>query len=269
MACTDDTNRFELPRGKTVNESNKKKLRLLRAVQAGEKSRWEIGDAALDLAPIGAPGVHNDAEQILRHYVEKELEPRYDISYEQIRQYRQVAAAWPAGTRVPAAWSVHRELMAPEDHELIRENLTFADAHRLRLEAQRERRRQAALEAVQRASAGEDIDPNLETPDTLPATFDNLLVALKPRPLGARELQYARTRVVITANGILDDLRDIQQALKTGIDENAPDSWHEEMAETLALAREMLETVERAFNGSVESIEMPEHDASAQLAKVG
>lgn len=73
--------------------------------------RWELGDLALEIAPMGASHAHNDAEVKLARFATEiglELRP--------VEQYRQVAMAWPQSTRVPSAsWSVHREMMSDPD----------------------------------------------------------------------------------------------------------------------------------------------------------
>lgn len=68
-------------------------------------ARWELGDLALKVAPVGTHGGKHDGETeaaLNRFAVE------IGIGYEALDSYRQVAAKWPKSTRVDLPWSVHR-----------------------------------------------------------------------------------------------------------------------------------------------------------------
>lgn len=77
--------------------------------------RWLWGDLALEVAPMGANGEHTGATDRLRKYADE-----LDVSFESLRQYRNVADKWPAGMRVPAQpWVVHQMIAARDDREEI------------------------------------------------------------------------------------------------------------------------------------------------------
>lgn len=77
------------------------------AAESEAQAKWELGDLALEEAPMGADGAHNGTEEVLRRYAED-----IGVEYDTLAIYRRVAAAWSPSTRVlGAAWSVHRELM--------------------------------------------------------------------------------------------------------------------------------------------------------------
>jgi hypothetical protein len=94
----------------------------------GDRSHWELGDMALEIAPIGRHGVNSGAQELLTRWADEiGAEP------ERILQARKVSARWPGGTRVPSvAWAVHRTLCGHDRrHEVIRDGMTVVEAKRL------------------------------------------------------------------------------------------------------------------------------------------
>lgn len=82
-----------------------------KAVAREADAKWELGDLALEVEPKGKRGAHTGALERLREYADE-----IGIEPDQLRQYRDVAAAWSDATRVASAsWSAHRELMAEPD----------------------------------------------------------------------------------------------------------------------------------------------------------
>jgi hypothetical protein len=105
----------------------------------GERN-WFLGDAALEIAPMGADSAHNGRDALLAQYADE-----VGIGAGSLIKYRQVADAWPPETRVlGASWTVHRVLKG--QHELIEPGMTVTAAHRVR--------RQLADPAVQAVAAG-------------------------------------------------------------------------------------------------------------------
>src|SRR5215469_15073120 len=87
---------------------------------------WFLGDAALEIAPMGADGVNNGSAANLSLYADE-----IGVEYESLMQYRQVANAWPPSNRVlGTSWKVHQILVSPSRQKLIRENMTVRDARR-------------------------------------------------------------------------------------------------------------------------------------------
>lgn len=85
---------------------------------------WSLGDAALEIAPMGDSHGHNGAETNLREYAEE-----IGVAYESLDVYRKVAQKWPQGTRVPSAsWKVHQLLTARQDE--VFPGMTVAQARR-------------------------------------------------------------------------------------------------------------------------------------------
>jgi hypothetical protein len=84
-----------------------------RLIAEAGRRQWELGDLALRIAPLSADGVRNGSEKILDDFADE-----IGTSYEVLRQYRGVAAAWPPGTRVPGgSYTLHRELRNDPDRE--------------------------------------------------------------------------------------------------------------------------------------------------------
>src|SRR4051794_15588495 len=68
---------------------------------------WFLGDAALEIAPMGADRSNNGRDALLAQYADE-----VGIEPNSLRLYRQVASAWPPDTRVSGtSWTVHRTLM--------------------------------------------------------------------------------------------------------------------------------------------------------------
>jgi hypothetical protein len=79
--------------------------------------KWQLGDLALEVAPMGGTHATNGATEKLERFAEE-----IGVEYEALRKYRRVAAAWPDGKRFPsAAWSVHDILAGrPDRFRLIK-----------------------------------------------------------------------------------------------------------------------------------------------------
>jgi hypothetical protein len=77
--------------------------------------KWELGDLANEVCPA-AHGVHDG--DLLGKFADQ-----IGLSREAIKKYRQVASAWPEGTRVPSqTWTTHRLLHGkPDRFEIIKE----------------------------------------------------------------------------------------------------------------------------------------------------
>ena len=83
---------------------------------------WFLGDAALEIAPMGDTRANSGALANLRDYSEE-----IGVAYESLMTYRTVAAKWPHSTRVlSTAWKVHQMLMGRQ--ELIRTGMTVTQA---------------------------------------------------------------------------------------------------------------------------------------------
>jgi hypothetical protein len=86
---------------------------------------WYLGDAALEIAPIGDDEAHNGRNENLARYAEE-----IGVNVGSVQAYRKVSAAWPPGNRVPGtAWKVHQLLMAPGYQEKIRKNMPVSQAN--------------------------------------------------------------------------------------------------------------------------------------------
>lgn len=89
------------------------------------RNQWELGDKALEVAPVGAGHTNSGANERLRQYA-KDIGERFQT----LRRYRAVAAAWPEGRRRPSvSWSIHAELLPhPEKEEVVEEVSTVREA---------------------------------------------------------------------------------------------------------------------------------------------
>jgi hypothetical protein len=107
-----------------VQPGTERWTQLVTEARAKDAARnWFLGDAALEIAPMG--GNNNgtdDVEGNLRKFAEE-----IGVAYRSLCTYRDVASAWPSPTRVGnVGWSVHRELAAHQ--HLIRDGMTVAQA---------------------------------------------------------------------------------------------------------------------------------------------
>lgn len=97
-------------------------------IETDLNAAWIIGDAVLEVAPIGENGVHTNVNSILHQFADAA-----SMSFERLRQYRRVAATWPAGKRLPAVpWSVHLLIMGhPEYWHLLHPGITYREIRQL------------------------------------------------------------------------------------------------------------------------------------------
>lgn len=98
---------------------------LVHRAQAADASRnWLLGDAALEIAPMGGTSANNGSAARLALFSEE-----VGVSLDVIVACRKASAAWSPGTRVPSTcWKVHHMLMGHQ--ELIEPGMTVTQAHR-------------------------------------------------------------------------------------------------------------------------------------------
>ena len=80
-----------------------------------EASRWELGDIAVELQPIGASHVNSGALDGLNAFAADISTERISIKGSTLREYRRVSAAWPEDQRGHASWSVYARLAGRPD----------------------------------------------------------------------------------------------------------------------------------------------------------
>lgn len=77
-------------------------------IQEFEGSAWSLGDLLLEIIPVGVAYQHSGVKEVLEKFAQ-ELDCGVDAEY--LDKFRQVAAKWPEGTRIPSlCWSAHRYL---------------------------------------------------------------------------------------------------------------------------------------------------------------
>ena len=214
----------------TVEEA---KAELRAAVEARDTSQWRIGDAALQLAPMGEPGVRTGGEALLEQFVAAEIEPVYGVSYASIRVYRTVAHAWPADTRVAAAWAVHRELMAPYSRQLIRPGMTVADAVRAKHDAAVEE----GYAPVSLLSLSEWVDD--------PADPTQAEVSAVPRRIPMWDTRFQIQRMSLRLPALGSVLEELEQWRDMGLplDDETALAWCEELDSIVKRATRIRETL--------------------------
>lgn len=75
--------------------------------------RWQWGDLALEVAPMGDDASHNGATERLKAFAAE-----LDVSYSALREYRRVADAWPHAMRLAGQpWIAHQKFAARDDRE--------------------------------------------------------------------------------------------------------------------------------------------------------
>jgi hypothetical protein len=90
-------------------------------IKDGDRN-WFLGDAALEIAPMGKDGANNGTGANLRRYADET-----GIEYGSLQLYRNIAAAWPPLNRVRGtAWKVHQQLAAHQG--LIQPGMTVTQA---------------------------------------------------------------------------------------------------------------------------------------------
>jgi hypothetical protein len=110
-------------KAKPVQPGSARWTELVREGIARDGNRnWFLGDAALEIAPMGENGTHNGAEENLRQFADE-----VGIQFATLNVYRKVAAAWPPVNRITGtSWRVHHQLMGHQ--ELISEGMTVSGA---------------------------------------------------------------------------------------------------------------------------------------------
>lgn len=84
---------------------------------------WFLGDAALEIAPMGDDHTRTGVLDNLRRFAEET-----GVGFDVIRECRRVADAWPDANRLAStSWKVH-SILASRPH-LIREGMTVTQAH--------------------------------------------------------------------------------------------------------------------------------------------
>lgn len=97
-----------------------------RAEESISERNWRLGDAALEIAPIGDGRVNNGALAALETYANE-----IGVTAESLRSYRALAAQWPHDTRVSCAgWKVHQILAREDRQHLVHAGMTVTEAHR-------------------------------------------------------------------------------------------------------------------------------------------
>ena len=100
--------------------------RWAKLVEIGSRSNWTLGDAALEIAPMGDHGANTGALVNLRKFAEE-----IGTAFQSLRAYRAVASAWPRDKRLAStSWSVHQAL-GTEHQDKIRPGMTLAQAREL------------------------------------------------------------------------------------------------------------------------------------------
>jgi hypothetical protein len=103
-------------------------------VEQETRCRWELGDLALEIAPMGEDASHNGAYEKLSTYAEA-----IGIEFKRLGQYRDVASKWSPNTLVVgASWTIHREYMGePDRARILRRMSEAAPAGRLTVDLAR------------------------------------------------------------------------------------------------------------------------------------
>jgi hypothetical protein len=84
---------------------------------------WFLGDAALEIAPMGDTHASNGSGEKLAAYADE-----VGVAADSLRTYRDVSAAWPVANRfATVSWKVHQLLRTRQ--ELIRDGMTVTQAH--------------------------------------------------------------------------------------------------------------------------------------------
>lgn len=86
-------------------------------------TNWFLGDAALEIAPMGEDNSNNGAMADVEQFASE-----VDVNPGTMRIYRDVAAAWPPPNRIGTSWRVHDVLKADKHRHLIREGMTVREA---------------------------------------------------------------------------------------------------------------------------------------------
>jgi hypothetical protein len=90
------------------------------AAEAETATQWTLGDLALEVEPMAAHGVNTGSLSRLQDYADE-----IGVSFDSLRKYRQVAATWTDGRRIPSlSFSAHA---AAVSYPWILENL-YADS---------------------------------------------------------------------------------------------------------------------------------------------
>ncbi len=155
---------------------------------------WFLGDAALEIAPIGDHGVNNGNEDNLRRYAHE-----IGVGYESLDAYRKVAAGWPEGTRVPSApWKVHQMFLGRQDKLITAteggDHITVTRAH----------------EILGHSTAARQ--PLAERPERQPITREEISEAIKADPKAVTDALKADPEFAAAVAQDSDAARSVEQA---------------------------------------------------------
>jgi hypothetical protein len=158
------------------------------AVANISRSKWELGDLSLEIAPLKQQGQYIDDES--RKRLDKFASEIGLNGYSQLHDYRHVSSRWPDWTRVQSvSWAVHRTLMHQDDrHDLIRTRTkwTCRQAQTLvdeRRDAAEKVRRIEQMRASRVAAARAHVDPTRYGHPDLPASVKAAVSAAVPRSI--------------------------------------------------------------------------------------
>jgi hypothetical protein len=107
----------------TVQPGTGRWTELVAEAKAKDAARnWFLGDAALEIAPVGQDGAHNGSTANLELFADE-----IGVPFSSIREYRRVAEAWSPDRRLSGtSWTTHQVLAARP--ELIREGMSVSEA---------------------------------------------------------------------------------------------------------------------------------------------
>lgn len=92
-----------------------------RAAENLSESKWELGDLANQVLPVGAV---NRWDETSAWDVLLDFAAEIGVEFHTLRSYRQVAAAWAPEERSPElSFTAHRELMRADDPVAVKEEL--------------------------------------------------------------------------------------------------------------------------------------------------
>jgi hypothetical protein len=92
--------------------------------------RWEWGDWALKVAPLGLTTANTGRYDRLQKAMDEA--GIQSVAFHTVRDYAAVAAAWPPAERSAASWMTHQILTShPERFALIRDGMTIREAQKV------------------------------------------------------------------------------------------------------------------------------------------
>lgn len=220
------------------------------AEETVSQRNWRLGDAALEIAPMGeTTAPHTNAYKILGQYATE-----IGIDFESLLKYRSTASAWEASKRLPStSWSVHQKLGSkPSVQQLIRPGMTVTQAH-------------AALGHSTVGRTGPNSSPEHRADQVRAALKDpEVREELRRKPLSREDL-FDLDAAAVANGGRVPSLEELNRRFSDPALDRAVGTWEEEQLSHAPLTLKDLVARLKVLAREFERIGVIEYDTNEAI----